>query len=259
MRLFLALLLLLAAPALGQDFPALTGRVVDAANLLPPEAEARLEAKLAALETRTGGTQLVVATIPDLEGLEIEDYGYRLGRHWGIGQEGRNNGAILLVAPTERRVRVEVGYGLEPVLTDALSALIIQERILPAFRAGAFAHGIEAGTDALIAQLELPPEEAERRAAAAKRPRAEGGSSLGTILFFAILLLVIWLVVRGDGGGGGGGRRRGPGGPIIIWGPGMGGFSGGRSSWGGGFGGFGGGGFSGGGGSFGGGGASGGW
>ncbi|WP_448582708.1 TPM domain-containing protein [Thermaurantiacus sp.] len=254
MRLLLALLLLLAGPAFGQSFPALTGRVVDAAKLLPPEAEARLTAKLAALETATGGTQLVVATIPDLEGLEISDYGYRLGRHWGIGQKGANNGVILLVAPNERRVRVEVGYGLEPILTDALSALIIQERILPALRAGNFAGGIEAGADALIEQLQLPPEEAERRAAAARAARAseDGEISFSTILFFVILLFAIWLVIRSSGGGSGGGRRRGPAGPIIIWGPGMGGFGGGFS------GGFGGG-FSGGGGSFGGGGASGGW
>lgn len=256
MRLLLALLLLLlpgplAGPAHAQTFPKLTGRVVDAANLLPPDAEARIEARLAALETATGGTQLVVATIPDLEGLDIADYGYRLGRAWGIGQKGENNGAILIVAPNDRRVRIEVGYGLEPVLTDALSALIIQEKILPRFRAGDFAGGIEAGTQALVEQLELPPEEAERRAQAARASGSGDDAGVGTILFFVILVAVIWLVVgSGGGGSGGGGRRRGPAGPIVVWGPG----------WGGGFGGgFGGGGFSGGGGSFGGGGASGGW
>ncbi|MFN7173935.1 MAG: TPM domain-containing protein [Thermaurantiacus tibetensis] len=261
MRLLLALLLLLLGPLAGpgqaQSFPKLTGRVVDAANLLPPDAEARIEARLAALEAATGGTQLVVATIPDLEGLDIADYGYRLGRAWGIGQKGENNGAILIVAPNDRRVRIEVGYGLEPVLTDALSALIIEEKILPRFRAGDFAGGIEAGTLALVEQLELPPEEAERRAQAARASGSGDDAGVGTILFFLILVAVIWLVVGTGGGGGGGGgrgRRRGPAGPIIVWGPGWGG---GRP---GGFGGgFGGGGFSGGGGSFGGGGASGGW
>jgi uncharacterized protein len=278
LRAILALLLLLAAPALAQSFPPLSGRVVDAANLLPPGAEARLTAKLAALEERTGGTQLVVATIPDLEDYPIEDYGYRLGRHWGIGQKGASNGVILLVAPAERKVRIEVGYGLEPVLTDALSHRIIQRQILPSFRQGDFAGGIEKGADALIAQLELPPEEAERRAAEAKAARTrDDRPSLGAIIFFLILLWCIWLVVRGGGGGTGAGpgspgggtgpgvrprARRGPAGPIIIWGPGAGSWGGGsRGGWGGGgFGGGGfGGGFGGGGGGFGGGGASGGW
>lgn len=258
-RFLLALLLLLvAAPAVAQSFPRLSGRVVDAANLLPPEAEARLSGKLAGLEERTGGTQLVVATIPDLEGYDIADYGYRLGRQWGIGQKGANNGAILIVAPSERRVRIEVGYGLEPVLTDALSSLVIDEKLRPAFRAGDFAGGIEAGVDSLIEILELPPEEAAKRAREAEAAREGQGGSLGTLFFFLILFFIIFLLVRGGGGGGGGGgqRRRGNMGPIIIWGP-------GTSGWGssGGFrgGGFGGGGFSGGGGGFGGGGASGGW
>jgi uncharacterized protein len=260
-RILLALLLLLGLPALAlaQSFPPLSGRVVDAANLLSPEQEAALEAKLAALEDSTGGkgkgTQLVVATVPTLEGQEIEDYGYRLGRHWGIGQKDSNNGAILLVAPTERRVRVEVGYGLEPVLTDALSAVIIQEKILPSFRSGDFAGGIAAGTDALIAQLELPEDEARTRAEAAGRTVADDGPSPRALLFlFLVFILILVLISRGGGGGGGGrgvrSRRGGFGPPIIIWGPGHGGFGGG---------GFGGGGFGGGGGGFGGGGASGGW
>lgn len=258
-RLLLLFLLLLAAPALAQGFPALSGRVVDAADLLTPEQEAQLTARLAQLEETTGGRgagrQLVVATVPSLEGLEIEDYGYRLGRHWGIGQKDSDNGAILLVAPNERRVRVEVGYGLEPVLTDALSALIIQERILPRFREGDFAGGIAAGTDALIAQLELGEDEARQRAAEARTQAGSDQPSPRALIFlFLVLLLILFLVTRG-GGGGGGQRRARMGGPIIIWGPGPG--SWGRGGFGGG--GFGGGGFGGGGGGFGGGGASGGW
>ena len=103
------------------DLPARTGRVTDAAHIIPADTAAQLDAKLAALETSTG-TQLVVATVPDLQGLEIEEYGYQLGRAWGIGQKGKNNGALLLVAPNERRVRNEAGYGLEGTLTDAMSS-----------------------------------------------------------------------------------------------------------------------------------------
>ena len=102
---------LIAWPAHAEPkFPALTGRVVDAANVLPPPVKVQLDQKLAALEARTGD-QLLVATVPDLQGYEISDYGYRLGRTWGLGQRNLNNGVILLVAPKERRVRVEVGYG----------------------------------------------------------------------------------------------------------------------------------------------------
>jgi uncharacterized protein len=258
-RAFLALLLLLAAaPGLAQTFPALSGRVVDAANILSDDVEARLTAKLAALEAETGGTQLVVATIPDLQGYEIEDYGYRLGRHWGIGQKGTDSGAILIVAPNERRVRIEVGYGLEPVLTDALSLLVINEKLRPAFRAGDFPGGVEAGVDSLVEILKLPPEEAAERARAADAAREDQEPGPGALIFvILVILFILFLVTRGGGGGGGGGgRRRGPAGPIIIWGPGAGSWGSSRGSWGGGFGG---GGFSGGGGGFGGGGASGGW
>ena len=101
------------------SFPALTGRVVDDAHILDAAARAAIERKLAAFETKSG-RQVVVATLPSLQGYEIEDYGYRLGRHWGIGEKGSNNGALLIVAPNERRVRIEVGYGLEGTLTDAV-------------------------------------------------------------------------------------------------------------------------------------------
>ena len=257
--LLMLLALLLAWPALAQPkFPPLTGRVVDAADILPPPIEAELTQKLEALEAQTK-TQLVVATLPSLQGYEIEDYGYQLGRAWGIGQKGQNNGAILIVAPNERRVRIEVGYGLEPVLTDALSSVIIQTQILPRFRDGDIAGGIVAGTDALIEQLGLPPEQAQARAvAAAERARAESERGDGSIFGFIVPLLIIWFIfsIFRRMVGGKRYRRRGFGGPIIIWGPGSGG---GWRGWGGGGGGFGGGGFSGGGGSFGGGGSSGSW
>jgi uncharacterized protein len=250
------LVLFLAAPIHAQEFPKLSGRVVDAANLLPPNEEAALTQKLAALE-QASTRQLVVVTIPDLQGYPIEEYGYRLGRAWGIGQAEANNGAIMIVAPNERKVRVEVGYGLEPILTDALSSIIIQTQILPAFRDGNYPAGIMAGADAIIAQLQAPPELAEQRvmeAAAQQRESEEGGSIFPLIFWGAVMVFMIIPMFRG----GRRGRRYRRGGlPIMIWGPGMGGFGGSSgSSWGGG-GGFGG--FSGGGGSFGGGGASGGW
>ena len=245
---------------MAQEFPKLTGRVVDAANIIPPAEEAALAAKLAALEGAST-RQLVVATVSDLQGYPIEDYGYQLGREWGIGQAEANNGVILLVAPNDRKVRIEVGYGLEPILTDALSSQIIQNQILPRFREGDYPGGISAGADAIIAQLQAPPEQAEARAlAAAEAQREEGDEgSIFPLIFWGIVLLFIIVPMLFSGGRRGRKYRRGRM-PIMIWGPGFGsGWSSGsgRSGWGGGGGGFGG--FSGGGGSFGGGGASGGW
>ncbi|MFL6862824.1 MAG: TPM domain-containing protein [Allosphingosinicella sp.] len=260
-RLLLLALALIAAPAAAQDFPKLTGRVVDAADMLTPAQEAGLDQKLAGLEQATS-RQLVVATVPDLQGYPIEDYGYKLGRAWGIGQKGANNGLILLVAKNDRKMRIEVGYGLEPVITDALSGQIIAETMTPAFKRGDYAGGIEAGVDALAAQLQAPPEEQERKAMAASgraREHRESGSFFPLIFWGIVMAFVIVPAILRRAGG----RRYGRGrhGPVILWGPGLGGWGGGGgSSWGGGsWGGGGGGGFSGGGGSFGGGGASGGW
>ena len=253
------LLLLVAAPAAAQTFPPLTGRVVDAANIIPDSDEAALTSKLAAVE-QASSRQLVVATVPSLQDYPIEDYGYKLGRAWGIGQKGANNGMILLVAPNERKVRIEVGYGLEPIMTDALAGDIISGRILPAFKKGDFPGGINAGADAIIAQLQAPPEQAEQKALAAKERRAsrsgDGGSAL-PLIFWGFILLFIVLRMVGRGRRGRRHRRSG----VWVWGPGIGGGGWGGGSSGGGFGGFGGGGggFGGGGGSFGGGGASGGW
>ncbi len=241
------------------DFPKLTGRVVDAANIIPDAEEARLKQKLAALEQQSN-RQLVVATIPSLQGYEISDYGYQLGRKWGIGQKGEDNGALLIVAPNERKVRIEAGYGLEPILTDGMSFLIINKEILPRFKKGDMAGGIEAGTNAIIQQLMLPPEEAQKIAAQADEQRQSGGGiSLGTVVFILVILFFVVMPMINEARSGGRRRRYGAG--PIIWMPG--GFGGNDDHWGGGGGfgggGFGGGGFSGGGGSFGGGGASGSW
>lgn len=261
----------LAAPLAAQPvFPELTGRVVDNADLLTPEAEAALSAKLEALEAQSQ-RQLVVATVPDLQGYDIADYGYQLGRAWGLGDAERNDGALLLVAPNERKVRIEVGYGLEGYLTDALSALIIQNQILPRFRDGDFPGGIAAGTDAIIAQLQLPPEEAAKVAAEAGKARtSDGGFPIGVLIWIAFIFFFFVLPVLTGRGRRRKYRSRGrdvgdTARDIILWevgsaivrGLASGGDNDGGGWGGGGFGG--GGGFSGGGGSFGGGGASGGW
>ncbi len=253
-----ALLLALvgAGTAQAQTFPPLTGRVVDAAHVLPPAVAAQLDQQLAALETQSQ-RQLVVATIPDLQGYDIEDYGYRLGRAWGLGDKKRNDGIILIVAPKEHKVRIEVGYGLEATVTDGLSELIIQNVILPKFKAGDMPGGIEAGTAALIQQLTLPADQAQKIAADAHPAAQHSSGEVGPALLWLgfIALFFIWPMFRRMRGGqsyGGSGL-----GPVLLWGA-MEGMGGGRGGgWGGGD--DGGGGFSGGGGSFGGGGASGSW
>jgi uncharacterized protein len=236
----------LPAGAAAPKFPALTGRVVDDAGVLSESTRARLSQTLEAFERDTK-RQLVVATIADLQGYAIDDYGYQLGRHWGIGEKGKDSGAILLVAPKERQVRIEVGYGLEGELTDAVSRRIIEQDILPQFRAGSFDAGVTNGTLAILRALGWQGAgPAPQRAAA----RDDQQSLVGFLLPFGMFLLFMFLTNRM-------GRRRGPwgrvyrgGGPFGRGGFGPGGF-GGRGS--------GGGGFRGGGGSFGGGGASGRW
>ena len=268
-RLLAALwLALIAMPAAAQTFPPLTGRVVDNANLLDPQQEQALTGKLEALEQQSG-RQLVVATVSSLEGRTIEDYGYRLGRTWAIGRKGEDDGVILLVAPNERKVRIETGYGARVFLTDAMSSIIIRNSILPRFKAGDYPGGISAGVDAIVEQMTLPPAEAQKRlqeAEAQQSRRQDDGAGFVPIIFWMIIIFfVIMPLVRGLAGGRRYRRRRGGISPwVVLWGlDAISHASRGRSGgWGGGFGGGGfggGGGFSGGGGSFGGGGASGSW
>ena len=231
--------------AFAQTFPPLTGRVVDAANLLKPEERTALEAKLKAHEDRTTD-QVVVATLRSLEGYEIEDYANRLFRHWQLGQKGKDNGALLLVAPQERKVRIEVGYGLEGALTDALSKIIITTAIAPQFQRGNFAGGIDAGVDAMLSILTGDAEEWQRRA----QVREESTATIDPVVAFIILLILFFLISRMMGAGRRRGIRRDRHGPWIVT---TGGWGGGGGGW------SGGGGFSGGGGSSGGGGASGSW
>jgi uncharacterized protein len=250
-----AISILLAAMALppislayALTFPQLTGRVVDEAGILDAATVQALTDKLAAVEAKSGD-QIVVVTLKSLQGTSIEDFGYRLGRAWAIGQKDKNNGAILIVAPNERKVRIEVGYGLEGALTDAVTRLIIQNAIAPRFRANDFVGGIMRGVDDIIQVASGDAEEFQRRAA--QRPEATQGINIGSVLIFLIVLIVIFNMLRSNQAGGRTLRRRGGyAGPIFIpsggsWSSGS---SGGSS-----------GGFSGGGGSFGGGGASGDW
>ncbi len=272
--LLAALVLLLSAPAHAQTFPKLTGRVVDQAGLLTPAQVVDLTSKSEALDARTG-RQFVVATVKSLEGRTIEDYGYRLGREWAIGNEQKDDGVILLVAPNEKKVRIETGYGARVFLTDAVSSVIIRESILPRFKAGDMGGGITAGADRIISMMELPPAEAAKRAqdiGAQETKRQKAGVSPTPVIFMVIVFFVIiGSIARAAGGRRyrGSGRRRGglDSGDVavILWGLDAlsrgsrgGGWGGGGGGWGGGGGG-GFGGFSGGGGSFGGGGASGGW
>lgn len=242
-------LLLTPVRAAEPVYPALTGRVVDGADLLSATAASQLVSKLEALEVKTTD-QLVVVTLPTLQGYEIEEFGYRLGRHWGIGQKDKNNGVLLIVAPEERKVRIEVGRGLEPLLTDALTKLIIENAILPRFRDGDFAAGIKAGVGDIIAVLTGDAEAVKARA----KSRENGLNGLVTVIFlviwFTIFTAIIWSVIQSIRHGSQGTAKNKKGSSGWSWG--SGGSSGGGWS-------SGGGGFSGGGGGFGGGGSSGGW
>jgi uncharacterized protein len=241
-----ALVFGVALPAFAAlQFPPLTGRIVDEANLLSPGARQRIDGWLTQFEAATG-RQVVVATVKSLQGVAIEDYGYQLGRFWGIGQKDKNTGAILLVAPTEHKVRIEVGYGLEGELTDAASSTIINQIILPQFRAGKYEAGIVGGTAAILNALGW----SGASAAIPKRPAPQKAGALAFVPFLLVFVMFWFFAWRLS--------RHGPhgiAGAMIGYGIG--------SAMGGGFraggGGFSGGGFSGGGGSFGGGGASGSW
>ena len=263
LAVFAAVLLLAAllTSAIAEiSFPELTGRVVDQAGLLTASQRASLETDLAAFEAKSTD-QIVVVTTPSLQGYPIDEFGYQLGRKWGIGQKNKDNGILIIVAPNERKVRIEVGRRLEPLLPDGRAGSIISNTILPMFRRGDFPGGIKAGVAEVKAVLEGDKAELAERA---KRPPPPVDYSGYVVI--AIWLLIVIFVIRAQMraasqmpqtiGPDGKKRRRSynNSGPII--------FPGGSGGWSGGFGGGGGdsgGGFSGGGGDFGGGGASGDW
>ena len=239
-RWLAALLLLLTAQvAVAQTFPKFTGLVVDQANVLSPAERAALTQKLEALQRDTK-RQLVVVTVPDTQGYPLPDYGYQLGRAWGVGLEGADNGAILLLAPGnpagQRGPRIEVGRGLEPILTDALSSVIIYQTMLPLIRDGKVPQAIAAGTDQIVAQLRASPEEAKAKTDAAiaqfdrehrRRPQGSGGVPVALIFWLVILAFVVLPMIFRRGGRGQR-YRQGPwddrsGGsgstlPIVLWG-----------------------------------------
>jgi uncharacterized protein len=196
--LALAALVLLLATLAGiaqPKFPALTGRIVDEAGLLNTGDRRALEQDLKALEDKSTD-QLVIFTTRSLQGYPIEDFGYQLGRAWGIGQQGKDNGVILLVAPTEHKVRIEVGRGLEPQLTDLMSKLIIENAILPAFRRGDFPGGIKAGVRDIRDVLLGDAEEVKQRAATAVQrspPRNNFTPVAILVLFILIAVSVVWM------------------------------------------------------------------
>jgi uncharacterized protein len=250
---------LLAQP----KFPPLSGRVVDEVGLLSADDKRALEGELKALEEKSTD-QLVVYIARSLGGYPIEDFGYRLGRFWQIGQKDKNNGVILIVAPNDRKVRIEVGRGLEPQLTDLMSKLIIENAVLPAFRRNDFAGGIKAGVrdirDVLLGDAEAVK---ERARSGAKRSPATGSGQISLLIlgfFIVMAFIVVWVQSQQTANPNALARARRNRGARTVpasapwWS--SGGWGGGSGGW---DSGGGGGGFSGGGGDFGGGGSSGSW
>ena len=228
------------------NYPALTGRVVDQPNILTADQHTILENKLATYE-QTSGHQIAVAIITSLEGNDINLYGVELGRRWALGQKGKNDGVIIVVAPNEHKVSIQVGYGLEGDLTDATSSIIISHTMVPKFKAGDYVGGLWNGIDDITKVVGGQGASVLAAAQNQSAPQAGISDAWPFVVFFIIVLIIFFNASRGRGigfipVGGVGGGRSGSG-----WSSGSGGFSGG------------GGGFSGGGGSFGGGGASGGW
>jgi uncharacterized protein len=288
-RTLVILLLVLASPLAALDVPFLSGRVNDLANLIPADARQRIEQKLAAFEQKTGA-QVAVLTIPTLEGEPIEDFSLRVVEAWKLGKKGKDNGVLFLVARDDRRMRIEVGYGLEGDLTDLETNRIMDNVVAPHFRNGDFGGGIEKGVDAILASLE-GQEVVAPETGGAQEVRSPGGNAFSGLVFafvigvfalmaittggvmgwllyffmmpfilgFGLPVLIGWVVLfpilkllfgRKLGSRTGGRGGWWGGGPFI----GGGGWGGGGGGWSGG-----GGGFSGGGGSFGGGGSSGSW
>jgi uncharacterized protein len=230
--------------AFAVNYPALSGRIVDQANVIPAASRSTIEPKLVDLETKSG-IQLVVATVTSLEGQEIEPYANTLFRNWKLGEKAKNNGFLLLVAPKEHRVRIEVGYGLEGTLTDALAKVIITNAITPRFKDNDFGGGISRGVDDIITVLTTDASEWEKRPSLRLDNQKENDPLNWAIVLLIFVVLVLLIVSPGF--------RQFFFLMLLSGGP------GGRSSSGGFSGGFSGGGFSGGGGSSGGGGASGSW
>ena len=186
-------LLWLAVAAVAQTFPALSGRIVDQANVISADARRVIEPKLVDLEAKSG-IQLVVATVNSLEGQEIEPYANAMFRNWKLGEKTKNNGVLLLVAPKERRVRIEVGYGLEGTLTDALSKVIIANAITPRFKAGDFSDGISRGVDDIVTVLTTDAAEWGKRPAL-RLDNPPASDPVNWVLILIAIVIIVLLVV----------------------------------------------------------------
>lgn len=234
LRLVVALLAMAmawAGPAAAQTFPKFTGLVVDQADVLPPDVETRLTAKLQALQKDTN-RQLVVVTIADLQNRPIGDYTLALFRAWNVGLKDADNGVVLSIAPNagvgRRGPDIEVGYGLEPILTDTLSAIIIRDQMMPRLQAQQVPEAVEAGADAIIAQLRASPEEAKTKVDASvaafdkankRRTAGGGGVPLGLIFWGMVVAFIALSFLRRKGGSGRRYRGDGDGGmlPVVLW------------------------------------------
>ncbi len=208
LRLALVALALVVGSAFGlapaqaaENFPALTGRVVDQAQVLSVAERADLESKLADLESKSG-IQLVVATVSSLDDEEIEPYANALFRAWKLGEAKKNNGVLFLIAPNQHRVRIEVGYGLEGTLTDATSSVIISNAVAPRFKAGDFNGGVARGVDDIITVLTTDSEDWQKKPELRAEPNADFLDTFGPFLVFGIILF-FFLLSRTRGGGGG--------------------------------------------------------
>ncbi len=198
--LLLAAALATTAPAVARDVPFLTGRVNDTAGMLPVAARESVEAKLAALEKSTGA-QVAVLTIASLEGEPLEEYALKVAQTWKLGRKGVDDGALLLVSRDDRKMRIEVGYGLEAKLTDIACKRILDDVVRPAFRDGDFGRGVEAGVDAIAGTVEgkdvLPAAGSGSRGATAPPPLA--ARLLGTLIFAVVIGVFSFLAVFGKG------------------------------------------------------------
>jgi uncharacterized protein len=232
----IAFVLAAGAALAALSFPPLTGRVVDDAGILSTDAQQRLTGLLAEHEQQTGN-QVVVATVKSLQGTDIATYGYQLGRAWGIGQKGKNNGVLITVSPSTHDVRIDAGYGLEGTLTDAQSVLIINNTMLPFFKKGDYDSGVLAGTVQVLQVLGGKPTGVESIPQPDSRSSGHGGIPIFVIIiilwvvfgrFFWPLFFLGGIFRGGRGGGFGGGFGGG------SFGGGGGGFSGGGGSFGGG-------------------------
>jgi uncharacterized protein len=195
--LLLIILFLMPLPLLALDAPQLTGRVNDYARLLSPEAAARLEQKLAGFE-REQSTQIVVLTIPSLQGDEIDSFSIRVAEQWKIGQKGKDNGVLLILARDEHKVRIEVGMGLQGVLPDITAAQIIRNVMSPHLKANDFDQGINAGVDAILAatkgEFKASPQDT------ARKPRSRSSSPATFFLLAAVAAVILGSYSRPLGG-----------------------------------------------------------